>query len=44
MKAMQGRIALQKHFRAKSYGTAALFCAELWECARVLAPLLDPTN
>ena len=30
--------------RAKSYADGCSVLRKLWECARVLAPLLDPTN
>jgi hypothetical protein len=38
-KAMRGRIALQKHFVRNSEKALAMFSRQLWECARILAPL-----
>ena len=38
-KAMRGRIALQKH-SVRNMEALFLVFAQLWECARVLAPLL----
>ena len=39
MKAMRGRIALQKHF-VRNYSSRRFSFAKLWECARVLTSFL----
>ena len=40
MKAMRGRIALQKHFVRNVSADVSTVSPQLWECARVLASLL----